>query len=179
MTDFRADERWLPVAGYEGLYSVSSLGRVRSEDRSVSNGSGSRLVKGRVLRQHRNTEGYFRVDLSKNSQAKTIRVHVVVAEAFLGPRPDEMWVLHGDLGKDVNDVRNLSYGTPSQNNGADRIRDGTDNRGARNGNAKLSPEIIRTIRSSSETHAALARLFNVSITTIYQIRLRMRWSHVS
>lgn len=178
-TDFRADEKRLPVVGYEGLYSVSSLGRVRSEDRTVPNGSGRRLVKGRVLRQHRNTKGYFRVDLSKRGQVNTARVHVLVAEAFLGPRPDGMCVLHGDLGQDVNAVHNLSYGTLSQNNGADRIRDGTDNRGPRNGNAKLTPSVIAAIRSAVGTHASLAKVYGVSATTIYQIRLGKRWAHVA
>lgn len=181
MTDYKAEikELWLPIAGYEDSYSISSLGNVRSEERLVSNGASERLVSERLLRQRKNPKGYFYVILSKDSKKKNVRVHRLVAEAFLGTPSAGQCVLHGLLGKDCNAVANLYYGTLAQNNGPDRVRDGTDNRGTRNGNAKLNPEIIKNIRSSTETHTALARLFNVSITTIYQIRLRTRWSYVS
>lgn len=177
-TDFRAEEEWKPVVGYEGLYSVSSLGNVRSEERVVSNGTASRIVKPRLLRQRKNPGGYWCVYLCKKCKRETFRVHRIVALAFLGEPPAGCIVLHGCRGKDCNSIDNLSYGTSSQNNGKDRLRDGTDNRGARNGNAKLKDDDIRFIRKSSDTHAALAKAYGVSQTTIYQIRLNTRWSHV-
>jgi hypothetical protein len=172
-------EQWRPVPGYEGLYSVSSLGNVRSEERVVPNGKSQRVVAERILRQRLNSEGYSSVDLCVCCKRTTHRVHRLVAEAFIGPVPVGQCVLHGPRGKGCNTVSNLYYGTLERNNGEDRIRDGTDNRGSRNGNAKLNPDIIRNIRSSRETHAELARRFSVSMTTIYQIRLRQRWSHVN
>jgi hypothetical protein len=179
-TDFRAlsTEEWLPVVGHEGCYSVSSLGNVRSDERLVPNGTARQTVRERLLRQRKNLKGYLCVDLARYGKKRTARVHKLVAEAFIGLPPVGLCVLHGPLGKECNVVSNLYYGTLTQNNGPDRVRDGTDNRGTRNGNAKLSPDSIKAIRDSKETHAALARLFNVSSTTIYQIRLRKRWSHV-
>lgn len=180
-TDYRAQEHedWLPIPGYEGLYSVSSLGNVRSEKRTVSNGKSQRIVEERILRQRLSPKGYYCVDLSAQCRQSTFRVHKLVAEAFIGPAPAGQCVLHGPLGKTCNAVSNLYYGTLARNNGEDRVRDGTDNRGVRNGNAKLNSDIISTIRLSPATHAELARQFNVSTTTIYQIRLRQRWSHVA
>ena len=181
MTDtFRAlsTEEWLPVVGYEGYYSVSSLGNVRSNERLVPNGATMQTVRERLLRQRENPGGHLCVDLTRHGKKKTARVHKLVAEAFMGPPPAGLCVLHGLSGRKCNAVSNLYYGTLVRNNGPDRVRDGSDNRGTRNGNAKLTPELIKTIRDSKETHAALARLFNVSNTTIYQIRLRTRWSHV-
>ena len=180
MTDFQTVEKeiWLPVVGYEGRYSVSSLGSVCSEQRTVPNGTSQRIVARRILRQRLNSKGYYSVDLCVRCRKTTYRVHRLVAEAFIGPAPVGQCVLHGPLGKGCNAVSNLYYGTIARNNGEDRVRDGTDNRGGKNGNAKLNPDIIRRIRSSQETHAELARRFGVSITTVYQIRLRQRWAHV-
>lgn len=182
-TDCRFNsEEWRPVIGYEGLYSVSSLGRVRSDERLVPHNKATntlRVVRERILRQHLNTRGYWRVDLSRSGVLTTLRVHILVAEAFMGPRPAGQCVLHGRKGKNCNETSNLSYGSMLQNNGPDRIRDGTDNRGIRNGNAKLTPLDVQSIRTSAESHTRLARQLNVSVTTIYQIRSRQRWAHIA
>lgn len=56
-------------------------------------------------------------------------MHVLVAHHFISPRPVGMLVLHGPAGKSCNHVKNLSYGTYTQN-ALDRIRDKTDIRGS-------------------------------------------------
>ena len=106
----QAGECWLPVVGFEGLYEVSSAGRVRSIARTCQAGYGSmRTVRSRVLTGTPDTKGYRCVSLSKNGKVSTRRICCLVAEAFLGPKPEGMILTHGAGGKDCDDLSNLSY----------------------------------------------------------------------
>lgn len=99
-----SEEIWKPVVGYEGLYEVSSLGRVRSLDRYDSN---NHFLKGRILRLCVDTKGYLKVGLSSNGKVKTYMVHRMVVEAFI-PNPDNLpEVNHIDEDKKNNRVDNL------------------------------------------------------------------------
>lgn len=126
MTD-ATPEAWLPVAGYEDLYQVSSLGRVRSLDRTVPHRySGQVRLKGRVLKPAPCPPfGYLMVNLSSGGIERTALVHQLVTVAFHGPRPPGMEVLHGPGGRLDNRAANLSWGTPSANQ-QDKRRDGTN-----------------------------------------------------
>lgn len=92
-------EIWKDVVGYEGLYQVSNMGRVRSFKRG----------KVRVLKPNTNKRGYLHVVLSKNNSLKTLRIHRLVAQAFL-PNPNNLpQVNHKDEDKTNNIVTNLEY----------------------------------------------------------------------
>lgn len=102
-------------------------------------------------------------------------VHQLVALAFLGPCPAGQYVLHGPGGKLDNSLDNLSYGTPADNNGRDRLRDGTLPRGPRHGNSKLTEPDVGTIRSrvaAGERVTDLAQEYGVSRWAIYDCRGR-------
>ena len=118
-------EQWKPVNGYEGIYEVSSHGRVRSLDRTVNYSSGQvRRLKGKVRRTPLNQDGYPRVNLSHQGKDKTRYVHSLVAEAFIGACPEGMEVCHSDGNKTNNHVANLRFGTSSDNE-LDKVRHGT------------------------------------------------------
>lgn len=120
-------ERWLPVAGYEGLYEVSNLGRVRSVDRWVDhgrNGGHQRRLHGRVIRQVP-CGAYRHVSLSKEGRVWVTYPHYLVLTAFVGPRPEGQECLHGALGQGDDSAVNLRWGTPVENR-ADMTRDGHD-----------------------------------------------------
>lgn len=122
------DEQWRPVAGLESAYEVSNIGRVRSLPRSVIRGNGRSLpVPGRILKINIGVVGYGRVNLGKGN---TRLVHHLVAEAFLGPRPDGWDVCHND-GNPTNNVSgNLRYDS-RQNNLLDKRIHGTDHNTAK------------------------------------------------
>ena len=103
-------EEWRPIEGYEGLYEVSSYGRVRSLDKYVKSGYGSyRLRKGKILSPGIRPDGYLFVNLTYNGKHKTITVHRLVAQAFL-PNPDNLSeVNHKDEDKSNNRVENLEW----------------------------------------------------------------------
>lgn len=79
-------ERWMPVVGMESEYEVSDLGRVRSVSRTVQTGSYERTAGGKIMNQFL-TGKYPSVMLSKAGKKSNQLVHLLVLEAFVGPRP--------------------------------------------------------------------------------------------
>ena len=88
-------EIWKPVVGYEGLYEVSSYGRVRSLDKISADG---RRIKGKILTPYLTEKGYLRCFIYD----KQIKIHRLVAQAFL-PNPNNYpEVNHKDENKQNN-----------------------------------------------------------------------------
>ena len=116
-----AVEVWRPVVGWEGLYEVSSHGRVRSLDRMVEQPIANGVIITRpyfskILVQRLNMDGYHRVNLTKKGKRDTASVHQLVAEAFI-PNPDNLpCINHKDEDKDNNHVENLEWCSWSYNN---------------------------------------------------------------
>ena len=99
------EEIWIPVVGYEGLYEVSSYGRVRSLDRYDSR---NHFRKGKLMNFIYEGE-YLKVDFSKNGINKRYVVHRLVAKAFI-PNPDNLpQINHKDEDKTNNRVDNLEW----------------------------------------------------------------------
>lgn len=78
-------EVWKSVIGYEGLYEVSSLGRVKSLDRKRRSKNNSlSTLKGRVLSQNIDKYGYLYVCLTlPSSKGKNLKIHRIVAIAYI------------------------------------------------------------------------------------------------
>lgn len=94
---------------------VSTLGRVRTLDRVVSNGKGTRVEKGMILKQWLNKIGYLRVAFKKGSKLVNKPVHRLVAQTFI-PNPDNLpQVNHKDCNPQNNSVSNLEWCTPEYN----------------------------------------------------------------
>lgn len=111
-------EEWRDIINYEGLYQVSNLGRVRSLDHSnsgVHRGTPFvRYVKGRILTPA-NCKGYKWVHLSKDGIIKNMKVHRLVAIAFL-PNPNCYDIVnHKDRNPSNNEASNLEWCTQNYN----------------------------------------------------------------
>lgn len=177
-------EVWKPVVGFEGAYEVSDQGRVRSLDRVVEAqnrwGSTTRYVKrGRVLRPLTNHArgGYRYANLRVDGQQSLRRVSVLVAAAFLGPRPEGQQVRHKNGVASDDRLSNLVYGTPAEN-AADKLLHGTHHRGERHPRAKLSEADVLSIRASSASRLDIAEKYAIDPRHVDSIRARRRWSHV-
>ncbi len=174
------NEQWKPVVGYEGLYEVSDLGRVKSLTRTIPDKTfGTKNITGRFLSltPHRK---YVTVRLSKNHKSINALVHRLVIQAFVGECPEGLEVCHKNgIGTD-NQLSNLRYGT-HKSNMSDRLEHGTSGKGSDNSQAKLTDKDIAEIkwaRSFGFTHQAIADYFNVCRQTITLIINNKRWSHI-
>jgi hypothetical protein len=107
------NEIWKDVKGYEGLYQVSNLGRVKSLTRVLKNRWGYYNSKERILKPWLNGAGYVFVKLTKKQEEKTIQLHRLVVKSFLGE--SDLVVNHKDFNKANNNINNLHYCTQSEN----------------------------------------------------------------
>lgn len=101
-------EEWKDIKGYEGIYQVSNLGKVRS----LPGKSKTRCYKGKELKLTVTSIGYLSVSLSR----KTYKVHRLVAETFIINKNNYPCVNHIDEDKTNNNVNNLEWCTYKQNN---------------------------------------------------------------
>lgn len=174
-------ETWLPIAGYETLYDVSDAGRVRSLNRRIRTKNGEiRMYEGLVLAASAGYAGYPEVKLSKHSKTKTERVHVLVAAAFIGPRPDGLDVRHLDGDPTNNAVGNLEYGT-HQSNMHDMVRHGRSNAGTRNPMAQLTADDVHEIRrriARRDVQQGIADDFGISASAVTDIKKGRTWAHL-
>lgn len=162
-------EIWKPVVGFEGSYEVSNHGRVRSIPHYV-NGKNpythkpfKRLIKGKILNPTPNNSGHMTVVLKRGTPSR--QVHRLVIEAFEGPCPKGLEVLHTDGNPQNNHLSNLRYGTRTENI-LDVFRIGKAWR-------KLTTEDVFQIRErlkAGATGAEIAHEFSISQSQVSNIR---------
>ena len=109
-------EIWKTVSGYEGIYQISSYGRILSLSRKVKANNGYVKQLNETIKKPRYRKGYLAVDLHKNGKVKTFYVHRLVAEAFLSPFTDKKVINHINGNKMDNYYRNLEWSTYRDNN---------------------------------------------------------------
>ncbi len=103
------NEIWKDVPGYDGMYQVSNMGRVRSVNRTINLANGrKRTLPSRVL-QPGEQNGYLHVSLSIGGIETSYLVHRLVANAFMGPAPEGMEVDHINEDQGDNRLENLRY----------------------------------------------------------------------
>lgn len=160
-----AEEVWKPVLGYEGLYEVSDLGRVKGYHR-------------RCLRQYEHPFGYNDVDLYKNRVKTKKKVHRLVLEAFVGACPEGMECRHLNGQSRDNRLENLRWGTKAENF-EDRVRHGTILKGERHPGVKLTEDQVREIRSAPGSQSSIAARYGVEQTNISAIKRWKSWACVA
>lgn len=116
----------------------------------------------------------------RRTNGKSDFAHRVAFRIWKGDIPNKMVVRHACRSKCINPAH-LAVGTYSDNNKTDRVRDGTDIRGSRNTQAKLTDSDIREIRlrrSTGEKLLSIADSFGVRENSIFRICARLTWKHI-
>ena len=108
-------EVWKDIAGYEGLYQISNLGRVKSLEREVKVGRGTRHQAELIVKQETLNNGYLRVRLSKNGDMSGYLVHRLVAKMFIPNVANWTEVNHKNGVKTDNYVENLEWISHKEN----------------------------------------------------------------
>ena len=111
------DEVWKDIIGFEGLYQVSNMGRVKTLAKVLNTWNGGRRSKEQIISPIIQKSGYAHVGLWKNQKRKQVRVHRIVAEAFCNNDiPDsKTQVNHINENKLDNRAENLEWVTPKEN----------------------------------------------------------------
>ena len=110
-------EIWKDIEGYEGLYQVSNLGRVKSLGNGNSNAS-----KEKILKPGKNRENYLLVVLNKNGERRTCSVHRLVANAFIPNPNNKPCVDHVNTIRVDNRVDNIRWCTYKENSNNELTR---------------------------------------------------------
>ena len=171
-------EIWKDIKGYEGLYQISDLGRVKSLERFVKNKNGLRLVKESIKKTHI-YQGYECVGIYKDNISKTFRVHALVANCFLGKKSGFV-INHIDGVKTNNHLSNLEFIT--QNENMDHaVKIGLIKHfGEKNINSKITDSDAFKIKFQSIglTKKHLSKKYGISVKSIYLIQNSKTWKHI-
>ena len=174
-------EVWKSVVGYEGLYEVSDQGRIKAFAKTVNRGKCHRSWKEHFLKYGVDGNGYFRTNLARNGTNKTVKVHRIVAEAFL-PNPENLpQVNHKDGNKQNNRVDNLEWCTQSENQKHACAMGLKRNDGEFNNGHKLTLEQVEFVRTHyvprhrEFSTVALGKRFGVHRKTIERIVNDRSW----
>ena len=180
MSEYKGDlEEWKPIKNYEDSYEVSSYGNVRSLDRNIIYGEnkGENHNRKGVILKPTLSGGYFTVSL----KGKTHTVHSLVGEVFLNKSDNDFVLNHIDYNKQNNFYKNLEY-VSQGDNVRHNYAVGKANIGENQKDAKLDVDKVIAIRKLLEegtlSQNRIAKLFEVSPTTITDIKKGRKWNHV-
>lgn len=109
------EEIWVPVPDYEGIYEVSSFGRLKSLERDVFKADVVQHRNEKIKGTWPNEDGYLQCKLSKDGDSKNIAIHRIVASAFIVNPDGKPEVNHKDGNRQNNHVDNLEWVTHAEN----------------------------------------------------------------
>ncbi len=184
------NEEWKDVGGYEGIYMVSNLGRVKSLTRQNKFGDFVRTIQSKVLRQHLHAmSGYTAIRLCKDdTPGKQVNVHRLVALAFLANPENKKEVNHKDSNRSNNCLENLEWVSPKENIGHafDKGMFSASHNPNRAWSAAMTAEtagkikgrLLDVIEFGPIRIAEIAKEFGVTETMVYKIRGNHAWQQV-
>jgi hypothetical protein len=175
-------EVWRTIEDFSN-YQISSIGRVKSKARWVPmpNCNGKRFWPERIMKSRKDKNGYSIIHLSNNGKGKTLKIHRLIAQAFICNLENKPCVNHLDGNVKNNNVENLEWSTVLENT-QHAVRTGLfDIKGEKCFKAKLKNEDVLKIRELLEENVAISKIaamFPISIRTIYDIKYGKTWKHI-
>jgi len=179
--DIYEHEIWKDVKGYEGMYQVSNLGRVKSLDRYVNSGYGKqRLHRGKILKPKLDKDGYLDVGTRVYGEAVHFRPHREMAIAFIPNPENKPQVNHIDFDKTNNSIENLEWSTP-QEQIAHNYKNKKHAHGERQHKAKLTETEVIELRQSfrkGKDWNMLAEEYGITPGNVWFIVHDLTWKHL-
>lgn len=175
-------EEWKDVEGYEGIYQVSNLGRLKSLERIVHSKKWDRREPLKILSPPKLKNGYLLATLRKEGKSEKVLLHRLIAKAFI-PNPNNLpQINHIDGNKQNNNISNLEWVTAQEN----IIHAYTNNlmhpaRGIRINFGHFTEEDIREIRRKGEegmSQRKIAAEYGVKQGAIWLILKRKTYNWV-
>jgi hypothetical protein len=171
-------EIWKPIVGWEDLYHISNLGRVKRISPTKYTPKFNN-----VLRPREDRDGYLVLHLSRRGKKKYVHIHRLVAISFIGsPPPGDYTVNHKNGNKKDNRPQNLEWVTRRENDRHARDVLGMARLGEGHGMSKLTKEQVKEIRAlyktGTYTQTGLGRIFDVTNSAIWRIVHRRTWVHI-
>lgn len=166
-------EEWRVIKDYPN-YRVSNMGRVQS---NIILGPNRHTGKWHLLKTSLDGGGYLMIELSTSEYAKTHKVHVLVLEAFVGPRPQGLVACHNNGNRTDARLANLRWDTRKAN-ADDMIVHGTRVRGQKIHACALTENQVREIRqllAAKVSHRKIAKQYEVTKSTITSINRGCTW----
>ena len=178
-------EIWKDIIGYEELYQISNLGRVKSLKRTIKvkphairpNGCIKKWKLKILIQKFNRVGGYLYVTLSKNDIHINYKVHIHTAIYYVENPFNLPCVLHKDDITFHNEYTNLTWGTFADNR-KDCVNKGRQAKGEKQHLSKLKAEDILDIRNSNISSRKIGSMYGVSGSAITQIRLKKTWKHI-
>lgn len=164
-------EEWKEIEGFEE-YHISNLGRVKSF---------KRYTEGKIMSLNMTKQGYYHVIFYSNKILKGMKVHRLVASAFIPNPENKPQVNHIDGNKYNNVVSNLEWSTASENQfHAIELGLSTSSKGNKHGRSKLTEELVIDIleRGKWSSYETIAKSYGVDRKTIEDILKRKKWKHI-
>lgn len=175
------EEIWKPIKGYEGLYEISNLGKLKSLAKSPGVGINKRYMVDRILPGYKVKRKYIQVQLWKNQKVKVKGAHRLVLETFKPTNNPKLETNHIDGNKYNNNIDNLEWVT-SKENKRHAFKNGLcdHRRGECLYNSKLTEKDVKWIRKNHKqySYSELGKKFDVGKSCIWHIVHRYNWKHI-
>lgn len=162
-----AQEIWKDIAGYDGLYQVSNMGNIKS-----LRGKKQTILKNIV------SMGYCQTNLCKNSKCNTIRIHRLVAQAFIINKYNKPFINHINGDKSDNRAENLEWCTHNENVQHAYKLGLNKNYCENHYNAKLTNNDVIEILNSKMKQRDIAKKYSVNERIISAIKRGKRYNKI-
>lgn len=176
-------EKWKDIPGYEGLYQVSNLGRVKSLERMVTYSDGRRYKYKEIIRKHLSTkQGYLSVSLSKDDKDVRFLVHRLIGICFIENPDNKPFLNHKNGIKSDNSLTNLEWVSAKEN-----VNHAYENKlmnpvyGERSPFAKLNEDEVIAIRRMHKEGVSIKEIserLKIGSRNVYHICSNQTWRHL-
>lgn len=176
-------EEWKDVIGFEGIYQVSDLGRVKSLQRMVVRPKGSYIKKEIILKPTLLKIGYLFIKIRDGFKYHPFYIHRLIATHFMDNEDNQRTVNHKNGIKTDNRIENLEWATHSEN-----IKHAYDTglkvkigmMGEKNNQSKLKAIEVFKIKYMHKdlNNKEVSKIYNVTKENISSIRTGKSWKHI-